>query len=255
MIRPINKKTLDWHLLPIEETITHLNSAAEGLSTTESSRRLSEFGPNELQKADRISPWQILLDQFKNVLVLILLIATGLSLFLGHGVESMVIAVIVLFAVLLGFVQEYRAERAIEALRQMAAPTARVIRDGAEMEVPARELVPGDVIMLRAGDRVPADARLSEAVNLQIEEAALTGESIPVEKHTTPLEGEDPATGRTWHMQALQRPTAVDGRSSWLPGCRLSSEKSPSSFRPWRPGRRLCSRTWTGSAISWPAPP
>ena len=91
---------------------------------------------------------------------------------------------IVLFAVVLGFVQEYRAERAIEALRKMAAPTATVLRDGAEIKVPARELVPGDVILLHTGDRVPADARLLEAINLQVEEAALTGESVPVEKHT-----------------------------------------------------------------------
>ncbi len=98
------------------------------------------------------------------------------------------IAVIVLFAVGLGFVQEYRAERAIEALRQMAAPTATVLRDSREVEVPARELVPGDVILLHTGDRIPADARLIESINLQVEEVALTGESVPVEKHIKPLE-------------------------------------------------------------------
>jgi Ca2+-transporting ATPase len=193
-------KTTIWHLLPVEQVFDRLKSTPQGLSGEESARRLSEFGPNELQSAARISPWQILLEQFKNVLVIILLIATLLSLFLGHGIESIVIAVIVLFAVLLGFVQEYRAERAIEALRQMAAPTARVIRDGEEREVPARELVPGDVILLRAGDRVPADARLAEAINLQIEEAALTGESVPVEKHTAPLAGEDLAIGDRKNM-------------------------------------------------------
>ena len=100
--------------------------------------------------------------------------------------EAIAIAVIVLFAVLLGFVQEYRAERAIEALRQMAAPTATALRDGEEVEIPARELVPGDVVLLRAGDKIPADARLIEAVNLQIEEAALTGESVPVGKTRRP---------------------------------------------------------------------
>ena len=129
----------------------------------------------------------MLLSQFKNVLIVILLVATALSAVLGHGVEAIAIAVIVLLAVLLGFVQEYRAERAIEALRRMAALTATVLRDGEEMEIPARDLAPGDVILLRAGDVVPADARLVEAINLQIEEAALTGESVPVEKHTAPL--------------------------------------------------------------------
>ncbi len=166
-----------WHVITIEETFSQLKSQPGGLPGAEAAKRLAEYGPNELQAARRISPWEILLDQFKNVLILILLGATALSLFLGHGVESIVIAVIVLFAVGLGFVQEYRAERAIEALKQMAAPTATVLRDSAEVKIPARELVPGDVVILRTGDRVPADARLLEAVNLQVEEAALTGES------------------------------------------------------------------------------
>ncbi len=177
----------EWHALSIAEVLSRLQSSSGGLTGAEAARRLAEHGPNELQAAHRVSPWALLFEQFKNVLIVILLIAVGLSAFLGHGVEAIAIAVIVLFAVLLGFVQEYRAERAIEALRQMAAPTATVLRDGEEVDVPARDLVPGDVILLRAGDRVPADARLIEAVNLQIEEAALTGESVPVEKHTAPL--------------------------------------------------------------------
>jgi Ca2+-transporting ATPase len=114
----------------------------------------------------------------------------GFSAVLGHVTEAVVISVIVVFAAVLGFVQEYRAERAIEALRQMAAPNATVARDGKEDDVPARELVPGDVVLLRAGDRASADARLSDIVALQVEESALTGESLPVEKQTTPLAGE-----------------------------------------------------------------
>jgi Ca2+-transporting ATPase len=196
----MSRPTRFWHLLPVDQVLASLKSSPTGLSSAEAAKRLAEFGPNELRAARRISPWQILLEQFKNVLVLILLVATGISLFLGHGIESVVIAVIVLFAVLLGFVQEYRAERAIEALRQMAAPAARVLRDGETRQIAARQLVPGDVIFLRAGDRVPADARLLEAVNLQIEEAALTGESVPVEKHTAPLSGEDLAIGDRKNM-------------------------------------------------------
>mgnify|MGYP000032390330 CR=1 FL=1 len=176
-----------WHSLPLEQVFAALRSTATGLAGAEAARRLGEHGPNELQATRRISPWVLLAGQFKNVLIVILLIATALSAFLGHGVEATAIAVIVLFAVLLGFVQEYRAERAIEALRQMAAPTATVLRDGQEVEAPARDLVPGDVVLLRAGDKVPADVRLIEAVNLQVDEAALTGESVPVEKHTAPL--------------------------------------------------------------------
>jgi len=176
-----------WHTLSTETVFARLKSTPAGLTEAEAVQRLAEHGPNELQAARRISPWTLLFEQFKNVLIVILLIATALSAFLGHGVEAVAIAVIVLFAVLLGFVQEYRAERAIEALRQMAAPTATALRDGEEVEIPARDLVPGDVVLLRAGDKIPADVRLVEAVNLQIEEAALTGESVPVEKHAAPL--------------------------------------------------------------------
>jgi Ca2+-transporting ATPase len=182
-----------WHTLPVEDVFSLLESNPAGLTSAEAARRLAQYGPNELQETRRISPWAILLEQFKNILIIILLIAVGLSAILGHGVEAIAITVIVLFAVGLGFIQEYRAERAIEALRQMAAPTATVLRDGDDVELPARNLVPGDVILLEAGDRVPADARLIEAINLQVEEAALTGESVPVEKHTAPLA--DPRLG------------------------------------------------------------
>ncbi|MDL1909317.1 cation-translocating P-type ATPase [Chloroflexi bacterium CFX6] len=177
----------EWHALEVDKVFRQLSSGREGLSSQEAAERLSRHGPNELLAARHISPWEILLEQFKNVLIIILLIATALSAFLGEGVDAIAIAVIVLFAVGLGFVQEYRAERAIEALRKMAAPTASVLRDGEEEEIPAREVVPGDVVILRAGDKIPADARLIEAVNLQAEEAALTGESVPVEKSTQPV--------------------------------------------------------------------
>jgi P-type Ca2+ transporter type 2C len=177
----------NWYSLSVDETLARLGSTPAGLTAAEAASRLEQYGLNELQAAGRVSPWKLLLEQFKNVLIIILLIATVLSAFLGHGVEAIAIAVIVIFAVLLGFVQEYRAERAIEALREMAAPTATVLRDGDEIEIPAREIVPGDVILLQAGDKIPADARLLESINLQVEEAALTGESLPVEKHTSPL--------------------------------------------------------------------
>jgi Ca2+-transporting ATPase len=192
--------TNSWHTLAQDEIFETLSSNTQGLTTAEASRRLLENGPNELQAAHQISPWEILLAQFKNVLIIILLVATAISLFLGHGLESIVIAIIVLFAVFLGFIQEYRAERAIEALRQMAAPTANVFRDGEEAKIPARELVPGDVILLRTGDRIPADARLLEAINLQIDEAALTGESVPVEKHNQPVEKLDLPLGDRKNM-------------------------------------------------------
>ena len=184
-----------WHTLPVEAVFEQIGSSQAGLAGEEAARRLATVGPNELQATGRVSPLALLLQQFKNVLILILLVAVGLSAFLGHGLEAIVIAVIVLFAVLLGFIQEYRAERALEALQQMAAPVATVRRDGEEVEVPARGVVPGDVIRLRTGDKVPADARVFEAVNLQLEEAPLTGESAPVEKHSSPLAEEGLAIG------------------------------------------------------------
>ncbi|MGI6418481.1 MAG: cation-translocating P-type ATPase [Thermoguttaceae bacterium] len=189
-----------WHTLSSEIVMSRLKSAPTGLSRSEAARRLAEYGPNELQSVHRTSPWTILFAQFKNVLIAILLVATVLSAFLGHPIEAIAIAVIVLFAVLLGFVQEYRADRAIEALRQMAAPTTTALRDGEEVEIAARDLVPGDVILLRAGDKIPADARLTEAVNLQIEEASLTGESVPVEKHAAPLADAELAVGDRRNM-------------------------------------------------------
>lgn len=191
----------NWWQLSIDETLTNLSSnAGNGLADTEVKRRLAESGPNELQSANKISPWAMLLEQFKNVLIIILLIATALSAILGHGVEAIAIAVIVLFAVVLGFVQEYRAERAIEALREMAAPTATTVRDGKEAEIPARDLVPGDIIILRAGNKIPADVRLTEAINLQIDEAALTGESVPVEKKTGSLDNPELGLGDRVNM-------------------------------------------------------
>lgn len=189
-----------WYSRTTDEVFTELGSQPAGLTQAEAAERLQKYGPNEIQAAKRISAWQILLEQFKNILILILLGATILSLFLGHGVESIVIAVIVLFAVFLGFFQEYRAERAIEALREMAAPTASVLRDGEEIKIPARELVPGDVVLLHTGDRIPADGRLLDAINLQIEEAALTGESVPVEKQTDALPDVDLGVGDRKNM-------------------------------------------------------
>ena len=151
-----------WHTLPVDAALARLGAAPEGLSGAEAAQRLAESGPNELQAARRISPWTILCAQFKNVLIVILLVATALSAVLGHGVEAIAIAVIVLFAVLLGFVQEYRAERAIEALRQMAAPTGDGPPRRAGGRGPgARRSCRATSSVLRAGDRVPADARLA----------------------------------------------------------------------------------------------
>jgi Ca2+-transporting ATPase len=189
-----------WHDRTVDDVLAELVTAESGLSSEEARSRLATHGPNELQVLARSSPWHTLAAQFKNVLVVILLAATVLSGVLGHALEAVVIAVIVLFAVLLGFVQEFRAERALEALREMAAPVGHVLRDGVEVALPARELVPGDIVMLRAGDRVPADVRLTLAVNLAIDEAALTGESGASAKVSSRLDEADVPLGDRHNM-------------------------------------------------------
>ena len=172
-----------WHTLSPDRVLDLLSTHADhGLSEEVAAERLKEYGENRLQVSKRVSPWRLFFAQFQNLLVIILLIATALSGFLGEKVEAITIAAIVLLAVVLGFVQEYRAENAMEALKKMAAPTAKAIRSGEEGEIPAIDLVPGDIILLAAGDRIPADARLIHEANLRTEEAALTGESLPTEK-------------------------------------------------------------------------
>ncbi len=183
------------HSQSTEEVVAAFHTSTRGLTDDEARRRLDQYGPNELPQAEGTTPWAILAAQFKNVLIIILLIATVLSAFLGEVLESIVIAIIVLFAILLGFVQEFRAERAMEGLRRMTAPMATVLRGGHEHEIPSRELVPGDLILIAAGSRIPADGRLIEAASLKLNEAALTGESLPVEKHTDTLPDPDLAVG------------------------------------------------------------
>jgi Ca2+-transporting ATPase len=183
-------KPTNWYNLSVEEVLSGLNSSRDGLSPKEAARRLAEYGPNELREANKISPWVILLEQFKSFLIIILLAAVALSALLGEVTDAIVIFIIIVFAAGLGFIQEYRAERSMEALKKMTAPTASTIRGGREMEITARELVPGDIVLLKTGDRTPADARLLEAINLKAEEASLTGESIAVEKNTGPVYGE-----------------------------------------------------------------
>jgi Ca2+-transporting ATPase len=205
-----------WHALQVDEVAARLGtSAAAGLLDREAERRSTEYGPNELTAGGGLAPWRLLLEQFKNVLILMLVAAVGLSVALGHTTEAIVIGAIVLFAALLGFAQEYRAERAIEALGRMTAPRATAVREGREVDVPARDLVPGDVILLRAGDRVSADARLVEAINLQTDESALTGESLPVEKQTAVLDGSEngPVGDRTNMVYAGTAATYGRGRA------------------------------------------
>ena len=168
--------------LPPAETLGHLKTSAEGLSEQEVSRRLARYGPNRLATQPPPSFWQKLWDQFNNFVVWLLIVAAVISAALGDWVEAAAIVAIVLLNAILGIIQESRAEEALAKLREMAAPEAHVIRNGRRQVVPAHELVPGDIVLLEAGNYVPADVRLVESVNLRIDEAALTGESKPVSK-------------------------------------------------------------------------
>jgi P-type Ca2+ transporter type 2C len=179
----------DFHSMSGEEAMSRLGSSPGGLSREEAGKRLEEYGPNELTKQRTLSPWRLLLDQFKDLMVIVLIVAALISgtLALLKGsfeewLDTIVIIVIVAVNAALGFFQTYRAEKTIEALREMASPRATVVRDGQEMDVPSQDLVPGDVIVLATGDKVAADARLIDSVNLKANEAALTGESLPVGK-------------------------------------------------------------------------
>jgi Ca2+-transporting ATPase len=177
-----------WHSLDCE-TALHILEADphHGLSSREASNRQQRFGFNELAREARPSALAMFLGQFKNILILILVVAIALSALVGGAVDAAIIGLIVLFCAVLGFIQEYRAEKALEALKGMLSPTTTALRGGAEAEVLSRDLVPGDILLLEAGDKVPADARVLESHSLRCDEAALTGESAPVGKNPSPL--------------------------------------------------------------------
>lgn len=191
---------MDWHRHPVEDVLRALEIDSGGLDSDEAARRLDSYGSNELVDRGAKKPWRILWEQLTAVMVLILIAAAGLSAFLGKWLEAGAILTIVVLFALLGFFQEYRAERAIAALKKLAVPNVRVYRNGVLRDISARSLVPGDVIVLETGNLVPADVRLIESVNLRIQEAALTGESEPVEKHVRPIDRPDVPLGDRSNM-------------------------------------------------------
>jgi P-type Ca2+ transporter type 2C len=190
-----------WHTSEAAEVLATLGTdAASGLSNEEATRRLEERGTNELEDRGTRSPWAILWEQFTSTMIVILIVAALVSALLGDYEDSIAIAIIVVLNAALGFGQEYRAERAMAALQQLSAPRVKVRREDRVREISASELVPGDVVLLEAGNLVPADGRLLESANLRVEEAALTGESEPVEKNPAALEEEDTPLGERADM-------------------------------------------------------
>ncbi|TAH52095.1 MAG: cation-transporting P-type ATPase [Betaproteobacteria bacterium] len=186
-----------WHALPSEEVQQALRTGAQGLSADEARRRLERHGPNRLAPPRRRGPLLRLLLQFHNVLLYVMLGAATITALLGHWVDTGVLVAAVVVNAVIGFIQEGKAEAALDAIRAMLSPHATVIRDGSRREIDAAELVPGDVVVLASGDRVPADLRLFAVKDLRIEEAALTGESLPAEKALAPVAPDAPLGDRT----------------------------------------------------------
>ncbi|RMD68504.1 MAG: hypothetical protein D6819_09200, partial [Gammaproteobacteria bacterium] len=207
---PVKERT-PWHALEIEEVIRRLETDPDrGLSAEEAARRLRRYGPNTLRRVKKVAWYQVLARQFVDVLIIILLIAAAISVFIGEMGDALTILAIVVLNGILGFTQEWKAEKAIEALRRMLAPKCRVIREGKTLTLDARALVPGDIVLLAIGDRVPADLRLIEAVNLRIDESPLTGESVPVGKGTAPNLADAPLAERS--AMAWMGTAVVNGR-------------------------------------------
>jgi Ca2+-transporting ATPase len=179
---------MDWHCKEVDEILQSLNSSEQGLTTEEARERLISYGPNTIKQVKKRTILQMLFDQFKDFMILVLIAAAVVSGIIGEPKDTIAILVIVILNAVIGFVQEYRAEKAIEALKKIAAQVATVIRNGESSSIPASDIVPGDMILLGAGNITPADMRLINVAHFKIDESSLTGESVSVEKHTNPLQ-------------------------------------------------------------------
>ncbi len=203
-----------WHAQNATETARALGAnTAAGLTATEATARLAQYGPNALAAAQRRSPFAILLHQFKSLIVLLLIVASTIAFVMSDVTEGIAILVVIILNALIGFGTEWKAARALDSLRNQAVPVATVRRDNVELQIPARDIVPGDFVVLNAGDRVPADARIVESVELQVDESSLTGESLPVGKMTESVADADAALGDRTSMVHMGT-TVVAGRGA-----------------------------------------
>jgi len=212
---PLNEAEA-WHTLTLQEAAQRQQTdATRGLTNTEAARRLAHLGPNTLAQAQGRSALTIFVHQFKSLIVALLIVATAVAFAMGEHIEGVAILIVIVLNAVIGFLTEWKAELTLSALQKQAVPVAHVFREGAERQIPAAELVPGDLVVLAAGARVPADGRVVESVRLQIEEAALTGESHAVTKATDPLPEKDAALGDRFNM-VFMGTTITDGRGRFV---------------------------------------
>jgi len=233
---------MDYYLLPEKEIFDNLRCSDKGLSSVEAADRLKVYGPNAIHEAEKIHPFMIFLAQFKSPLVWILLGAMLVSYFIGEVIDVIVIAVIVVLNSILGFVQEYRAERSIKALKKLISLKAKVLRDGVEVQIDASEVVPGDIILLETGDKVAADARIIDSLNLHLQEASLTGESVPVSKSKGIIKKSVGVADRSnmifsstvvtaGHCRAVVTSTGMSSEIGKIAGLIQSSESEPTPLQ------------------------
>src|SRR4030042_1973576 len=206
---------MKWYQLDNGEVFRSLQTSEQGLSEAEVRERLEKYGPNKLPEEKGISRLKILLHQFTSPLIYILMVAAVVTAFLGEYIDSGVIVAVLILNAIIGYFQEYKAETSVRALKSMVVPRARVVREGKEKEIPSEGLVPGDIVLLASGGKVPADLRLFKATELKIEEAALTGESVPVEKKSQSIPEENLTPGDQTNM-AFMGTVVVNGRAKGI---------------------------------------
>jgi P-type Ca2+ transporter type 2C len=206
---------MEWHQLSLAEIYKQTGTGVGGLSSDVVSQKRIQYGPNELLVKKKKPAWLIFLSQFSDFMILVLIAAAMVSGFIGDITDSLIILVIVLLNAILGFVQEYRAEKAMEALKKMASLQAQVIRDGKPIALPSAEIVPGDIVLLDAGNAVPADLRLTESYSLRIDESALTGESVPVDKNEEQIDDGDIPLGDRFNL-AYKGTHVTNGRAKGI---------------------------------------
>ena len=177
---------MKWYQIDVEDVFKKLETSVKGLTEAEAADRIQKYGPNKLAEEGQISRLKLLLHQFASPLIYILMIAAVVTFFLQEYKDTGVIVAVIILNAVIGYTQELKAEKNVRALKKLVVPKARVIRDGRELEIDSEGLVPGDVVVLASGAKVPADLRLIKTMELRVEEAMLTGESLPAEKNPKP---------------------------------------------------------------------